>query len=157
MCKAFTFILICSRSPGRCLLSHTKRPAMWSGIPSQNWMHSTRMCLPQLTQPLWIREVWGGCLIQHPWYCCCYGITVLLKGRTAHFSTLPTQGLEPANLSLTGPMLLTGRLPAARYLQQIPDQLQRCGLRVRLRVFEEAILYQSVTYGPPGEDMVPIL
>ena len=38
------------------------------GIPSQlyNWMPSTEMCLPHLTQPLWIREVQGFCHNLHP-------------------------------------------------------------------------------------------
>ena len=35
------------------------------GIPCQlhNWTHSTKMCLPHLTQPLWSREVWGAAII----------------------------------------------------------------------------------------------
>jgi hypothetical protein len=41
-------------------------------IPSQfyNWMPSTEMCLPHLTQPLWIRVV-GGCHNRHRWLRVC--------------------------------------------------------------------------------------
>ena len=50
----------------------TKNPkvTLWENLPESempsqlyNWTHSTEMCLPHLTQPLWIREVWGAAII----------------------------------------------------------------------------------------------
>jgi hypothetical protein len=62
---------------------------MERGLPSQlyNWMHLTEMCLPHLTQPLWIREVQGAAIIDiHVFrHLGNSGLTDLLRGRTTDF------------------------------------------------------------------------
>ena len=84
------------------------------GIPSQlcNWMYSTEMCLPHLTQPLWIREVrglpWVSSMSSVPWE---QWVNCLAQGQNGRFE--PCQHGDSNQPSSYWPNALTTTLPAA--------------------------------------------